>query len=757
MSAPDGDRAGPFRVTPAGLEAVLEHVDEVVLGCDADGTVRFASESFRTMLGYAPSLFAGHNIVEIVHPDDLPGIIEELTRWAGRTGTPRGLPTTVRTADGDWVRIRYDAAIGQNFGSIGSLIVTLRLESSTGVAERELRARTLNMDRIVRISSAFLHLPTEDFDKGIDIAIDEVASLEDVTRVSVWRFVGNQVVRRAFWQAAAGAPSVPLADRIRMTEFVSLQRAAEGEDTYLNEPWTHGPEYAAERGMFLAAGSTAALISPMSAGGAFVGIVMVETTTISGFSAIHLDAVHSACAVLAEAFLRHDVEQRLAEQALTDRVTGLANRWAFDAELERGLSDLTAGQSQGLALAILDLDRFKVVNDTFGHAAGDQLLVDVARRLQHGAPRGTMLARLGGDELLVLVENVPTPDDSLRIVEDLVQCLAIPFDLPAGAISLTVSGGVAHTTDGSVGVGELMRLADIALYRMKGLGGDALALANPDTHRPRSHRLRRESELHEAVQHQKLSVHFQPEFDLRSGDLVGAEALVRWDHPIDGLLAAGEFVPLAEASGLIDAMGRQVLRMACEQAVPWCKRLGTRPFVLRVNVAARQLRNDDFVEQIEDTLVDTGLDPTALCLELTESTLLTDPAVAAVRFGALRALGIGLAVDDFGTGYSSYLQLRSLPLTALKIDQSFVSGLPDNATDGAIVAATLGLAAALDLTVTAEGVETEGQRDALIALGCPTAQGYLLGRPMTAEAFAALVESTVAATSGGEPAREAHP
>lgn len=728
-----------FSVTSAGMRALLEHVDEVVICCDADGTIRFASNSFRTLLGYAPELFIGRNIIEIVHPDRVEEAINALSRWNGRIGTPRGDPTTVKTADGEWIDVRYDAAIGDDFGDCGTLVLTVRPEGTLNRSERELRARARNDDRLVRLATAFLNLPTDEFGQGVDITAAELGSLENVTRVSVWRMIDEQLVRQASWQAAISAPKVPLSRRIRVNEYASTARAAKGDDVMLTNPWLFDDSFAADKALFDAAGVTSCLICPMFAGDEFVGIIMLESTLPDSFGAVHLSATHSACAVLAEAFLRNDAERLLAKHAHSDRVTGLANRWAFDVDLECALDDLKDGTLSGIALAVVDLDRFKVVNDTFGHSVGDHLLAEVALRLRRHADGNTTLARLGGDEILVLIQGVPDADEAIQRIEALMSALKMPFNLPTGVMSLTASVGVSHTTDGDTEMGELMSQADVAMYRMKAIGGDAIALADPDSHIARSQRLRRENDLARAVEAGTLSAHFQPEYELATGKLLGAEALVRWQHPRDGLLSAAEFVPLIETSGLVEEMGRQVLRSACAQWAQWVEENPGDHLLLRVNVAARQLRQDSFVYQVEDVIKEAGLAPEHLCLELTESSLLDDPQAAASRFAELRALGVGLAIDDFGTGYSSYLQLRSLPLTALKIDRSFVTDLPTSHTDRAIVAATLELARALELTVTAEGVETQEQRDVLIELGCPSAQGYLLGRPMPAKDFAALL------------------
>ena len=572
--------------------------------------------------------------------------------------------------------MHYDAAVGSDFGGIGSLVLTLRLESSIDIVERELRARAFNDDRIMRLSSAFLNLPTEDFEKGLDIAVGEIASLETVTRVSVWRTDGDRMVRRSCWESSIKAPTFPLPERVRRDDFATLKRAAEGKDTLLMEPWRYGPEFETEREAYRISGVTSCLVSPMMAGEEFVGTVMIETTLQEEFGAVDIGAVHSACAILAEAFLRNDAERLLARQARVDRVTGLSNRWAFDVDLECALEELRSDGMDGLALAVIDLDRFKAVNDTFGHAIGDHLLAEVAHRLRHQADDRTTLARLGGDEILVLVQHVDGPDEAYEVLEHLLEVFRVPFNLPSGALALTASAGLAHTADGDTEMGELMARADVAMYQVKATGGDAVTIADRDSHIERSQRLRREADLQRAIQAGTLWVHYQPEVELATGRLLGAEALIRWQHPHSGLMTAAEFIPLIESTALIETVGRQVLREACKAASRWRGRVVGDDFLIRVNVAARQLRQERFVQEVGDALADADLPPSALCLELTESTLLTDPTVAVERFGQLRSLGVGLAIDDFGIGYSSFLQLRSLPLSALKIDRSFVTDLP---------------------------------------------------------------------------------
>jgi EAL domain-containing protein (putative c-di-GMP-specific phosphodiesterase class I) len=273
------------------------------------------------------------------------------------------------------------------------------------------------------------------------------------------------------------------------------------------------------------------------------------------------------------------------------------------------------------------------------------------------------------------------------------------------------------------------------MYQAKAAGGDRVVGDDAQLRAEVGRRLQREAELRSAIEDGGLVVHYQGEWDLTTGELVGAEALARWEHPVEGLLAAGAFIPLAEECGLVEPLGERVLRLACAQVAAWKADGLAGEFLLRVNLSARQLRDHSTVELVAEVLEDTGLAARDLCLELTESAILVDPEGAVRTLQALRVLGVGLAVDDFGTGYSSMLYLKRLPITALKVDQAFVAGLPDDPGDVAIVQSTVQLADLLGLSLTAEGVETEAQRAALVRLGCRHAQGFGLARPEPAEVF----------------------
>ena len=724
-----GDRSGTDR---ALLAALLHHIDEAVVVVDGQAAITWASPGVRTLLGHDPDAIVGESILALLHPDEVEGVLDSVARWAGRPGAPRGEVHRVRAADGAWVPLRYDALSGPAIEGLGDLVLTLRPASAVAAAVdgADLRARDEAGERLVRLASAFLDAGPRAFDGAMQRALVELSGLEWVTRLSVWRRVGDRHQRRAEWVAASNQPTAALPHRVPVHSTTLLRRLEALQEVHVRSVAHLPDDWAADRTALLAAGVRSALAVPLAAAGRCEGFLLAEVTLDdAAFDAAHLTALRSAAAIITAAFARNDVEVELRRRALQDPLTGLGNRFAFDEALAAALLHLGRGAGGGLAVALVDLDRFKVVNDALGHRAGDRLLAEVIARMAARTEEGTTMARLGGDELLVLHEGVADVDDAVARTQALVDALGAPFDVGGRPWALTASVGVAHTAAADVAPDELLRRADVAMYRAKAAGGARIATDDEAARTAVAGRVRREGELRSALDEGGLVVHHQGEWDLHTGQLVGAEALVRWPHPDLGLLTAAEFVPLAEESDLIVPLGTWVLGRACQELAGWRRSGLDGGFELRVNLSARQLRQDDLVDQVADALAVAEVPADAVCLELTESALLVDPEGAVVTLQRLRDLGVGLAVDDFGTGYSSMLYLKRLPLTALKVDRAFVAGLPDDPGDQAIVGACVQLADALGLQVTAEGVETEAQRQALLDLGCHRAQGFLLSRP----------------------------
>ncbi|CAG2161148.1 hypothetical protein LMG26411_08033 [Cupriavidus numazuensis] len=415
-------------------------------------------------------------------------------------------------------------------------------------------------------------------------------------------------------------------------------------------------------------------------------------------------------------------DERIRHLASYDDLTGLLNRQQFNEQVRQTL-DQAQRKRQRIGVMFIDLDRFKVINDTLGHDAGDAVLQEFAARLRTALGGANVVARLGGDEFAVLVPQCDDVDVLNQMATKILRNTIAPVRLVGSDYRISASIGVSIFPDDGVSAPVLLRGADIAMYRAKSRGGNSMQFhsAAMDTASPE--RLTLEASLAQALVRDELSLNFQPIYHLKSQCVIGFEALMRWHHPNFGDVSPGQFISLAEETGLIRTLGQFALRRACEEAMRWPALL-----TIAVNVSTRQLIESDFLEQVTSTLRDTGLAPERLRLEITESALMRQAAVPLLE--QIRKLGVRLSIDDFGTGYSSLMYLKRLPLDSIKLDRSFVRGLPHDPNDSAIACAVIALGKSLKLSVVAEGVERVEQRDFLDAAGCDAIQGYLLSRPM---------------------------
>ena len=447
---------------------------------------------------------------------------------------------------------------------------------------------------------------------------------------------------------------------------------------------------------------------------------------------LHVAAVGGIVLNYRDVTERVSLQRRLAYEARHDTLTGLPNRAKFQEQLEQAVR----GRGE-IGVLFIDLDRFKVVNDSLGHDVGDDLLREVAARLRSTVRSGELLARLGGDEFTVLVTG-DTLGEIGRLAERVVRVFQEPFLIEGQALFVNVSVGIAATTGGACPPAELLRSADAAMYVAKEHGGGRYEFFTPEQHDRVLGRLRLETDLRRAIDEGELVLHYQPVYSLRDGRMLGAEALVRWQRG-DELVPPMEFIPLAEETGLVLPLGRWVLREACEQLVRWRRAGAAGPgFAMSVNLSARQFREPTLVADVAGILAETGAPGRCLVLELTETALLEDVTVTAATLRDLRKLDVSVALDDFGTGYSSLSYLCELPIDVIKIDRSFVRDVDHDEGRAAIVATIVALAHQLGLEATAEGIETSSQQDALRDAGCDSGQGYLLARPMLPAAFEAL-------------------
>jgi diguanylate cyclase (GGDEF)-like protein len=495
-----------------------------------------------------------------------------------------------------------------------------------------------------------------------------------------------------------------------------------------------------------AAGTSVVLtVVPPVCGGVILILLVIRLALVGQVAAVRAEELTERSASLTQAMAEQDELQReLASRALRDPLTGVANRYVLTDRMDQ-LSGHAVNRGQ--ALMMLDLDGFKDVNDSFGHPVGDQVLIDVARRLTSAIPEGAVLVRLGGDEFGVLLEDA-TASQAQRVAAAILEALRVPFFVAGREVFLSASVGMVIT-----GVGEQppaasdgLRDADQALYAAKAAGRNRVIVFHPKLLDERLRQARMTNELRHAVSRKELMVHYQPIVALGNGSVVGVEALVRWPSRTRGMVSPSEFIPVAEQTGLIDEIGSWVLRRACRDARPWYDVYGTS---VGVNVSGRQLADPGFADTVLNIVAEAGLPGSALTLELTESTLIENTADPIVQgqLARLRERGVQVAIDDFGTGYSSLSYIARLPVDVVKIDSSFTSGPVDSTVPHdpvRVVRAILQLISGLNLTAIAEGIETGEQAEILRKFDCPYGQGYYFSPPVPADRIRSLLASHVA-------------
>ena len=500
-------------------------------------------------------------------------------------------------------------------------------------------------------------------------------------------------------------------------------------------------------------GIVSGIAVPLLGGEGTVGVLAVHARRVRRFTANEVAMLQAMASVVATAWEQVALRERLSHQALHDPLTGLPNRALLLDRLGQALSRRPGARNNAarVAVALIDLDDFKAVNDGLGHAAGDDVLRTVANRLASAVRPADTLARFGGDEFALLCDAVPDEQAAVAIVNRLLAAAAAPLAVEGAVLTVTASAGVALTAGDRVPVTTaeaLLREVDTALYRAKHHGGARAELFDEGMQIRAQARRTLEFELRRAIDRDELVIHYQPIRSAADQHVTAVEALVRWQHPVRGMLAPDEFLPLAEQTGLIVPLGRWVLRAACQQAAQWQRRRQGGPgeqLRIAVNVSPRQLEDHELPVQVAEVIKSTGLMPGTLSIELTETALFDESEAGHVALTRLVAAGATLILDDFGTGYSSLTHLARFPIEALKIDRSFTAGLDKDQRDTAIVSAVIALGAKLGVNVIAEGVETSEQLATLRRMGCPAVQGFLLDRPRPRPIWEPRVTEVVAA------------
>jgi diguanylate cyclase (GGDEF)-like protein/PAS domain S-box-containing protein len=737
-----------------GYRHLVERLPAIVYAAELgeNGRWRYVSPQIEEILGYTPEewLADAGLWARLLHPDDRERALEQETRKTLGTRNPPPVDYRMITRDGRTVWILDEAVLEPDEAGTPIWHGVLYDITERKSAEQELRRSAAQQAAVARLGGRALK--DGDPDQLMREAVSVLIEIEGVAAVCIWEAGrdGRRLVLRAGLEGRVDGSERASAARDSHAGAALESRLHVIVDDWSSERRFSMPPVLRVMGV---RGSLAVTIDGKQRP---FGVLDVHSAEPNRFTPQDVHFVQASANVLADAFERHAANEALRHRVLHDPLTGLPNRLSFVDVLGAALSR-SAVSGSPVGVLFLDLDNFKLINDSLGHHAGDELLRAVAPRLRSHLRPGDIVARFGGDEFGILVDRLADEAEAMAIAKRIAGAFAEPYPMD----------GVDHFVTGSVGIAVahpsarepveaemLIRDADAAMYRAKERGRARCELFDAEMRAGALQRLEVERELRLALEREELEVHYQPMVALRSGEIVGLEALVRWRHPARGLLDPGQFVEIAEDSGLIEPIGRWVQENACRDALGWHQlRPDERPLDVSVNLSARQVTSPDLAESIGEILAATGLDPVHLRLEITESALVEESALAMGSLEALSDLGVGLVLDDFGTGYSSLAYLNRFPFDGLKIDRSFVEALGVEQERTAIVQAIIGMARALSLDVIAEGVENEAQLSELSRLGCDYAQGHLFSRALPAEGIAALLREGTRLYSGISPGR----
>jgi diguanylate cyclase (GGDEF)-like protein/PAS domain S-box-containing protein len=681
---------GSLRQSERRFRALVQHASDIILVVAPDGTIAYASPAFEQVLGYRPHESVGMLMNGIMDLEDVARFaqLDDVTPLASASAR---VETRLRHHDGSWRWFEVTFTNVLNDPSVEGWVANLRDISERKQSEAALR----------QAQEVFRHAFD---DAGIGMTLIDPAGTIIRSNEAM-----HQMLRYEVGDALTGLNLVDITHpddrRVTLDNLRELEtRSSDG--------------FRLEERLLRSDGETVWVALTVS--------TVEDDDGSTMFSIGQLEDISE----------RRAFSDRLKYEAAHDAMTGLLNRSSFT---DRVTQTLAADDESGRKAAVLfiDLDHFKIINDSLGHAAGDDLLMTVAQRLRNTLRPGDLLARFGGDEFVLLCTNISGSRAVSTIAQRMIAAVADPITIGTDEVFVTASIGIAIANDDDTAE-TLLRHADTAMYRAKNDGRARSVVFRPDHHGRAVTALKTGNDLHRALDRDELVMHYQPIVDLRTGRVLGFEALIRWNHPERGLLAPAAFIPFAEESGLIVPMGAWALETACRQTAHWQSvrdgiAPGGPPLTISVNLAARQVADRTLAKTVANIIGHTGIAANAVCLELTENTLMQDTASTVEALHALRSQGVHLSIDDFGTGYSSLSYLKRFPVESLKIDRSFIDGLGREREDTSIVEAIIRLAHALELSAVAEGLETPTQLETLRTLGCDFAQGYLLGRPQAAE------------------------
>ncbi|MDR3436054.1 EAL domain-containing protein [Telmatospirillum sp.] len=688
-----------LKESEARYRLLADHCSDMIASLDLEGRYLYVSPASVTLFGQTEDDLIGRLAIDFTHPDDValfPAVIAQILKEQG----VRTLTFRRRHKDGrySWVESKVQG-VRDATGAVTQIILTARDISERRQAEEDLRVA----------ATAF------ETQEGMVITTSDQTILR---------------VNQAFSEITGYAPSDAIGHK------ATLLKSGRHDQAFYDAMWTKIAETGMWRGEIWNRRKN--------------GEIYPEWLTITAVKNPAGEVTHYVGA-FTDITKRKATEEAIEHLAFYDPLTRLPNRRLLMDRLTQALV-ANARSKRGGALLFIDLDNFKTVNDTLGHDKGDLLLQQTAKRLISCVRKSDTVARLGGDEFVVMLEDLSANRNEAAVQartigDKILAALNEPYKITSYECDSSSSIGITLFCNHGDDVDAIIKHADLAMYRAKTSGRNSLCFFDPEMQQAATARAVLANELQTAVETEQFVLHYQPQVDGK-GRLTGAEALLRWQHPDRGLISPADFIPLAEETGLMLPLGLWVLRTACRQLVQWAAREGTAHLTVSVNVSACQFRQADFVERVLETVDAIGADPTKLTLELTESMLIEDIDDTIAKMGQMKERGLSFSLDDFGTGYSSLAYLKSLPLSELKIDRSFITDVHSDPNSGAIAKTIVFLAQSLGLTVIAEGVETELQRTFLDNHGCRDYQGFLFSRPLPLDAFEAFAAQDFVDTCG---------
>lgn len=670
--------------TQEHFRALIQNSSDIITVVDAEGTILYQSPSMKSTLGHEPEERIGRNALEaagLLHPEDVSAKKEAFANALRHPSTPVVVEVRMRHRDGSWLNLEEIITSLLADPSVNGVVLNARCVTHRKKAEKELRESEERFRSVVERTTDGVFMA----DPATNAVLESNAALQ-----SMLGYTAEELSSMKLYEIIAE-------DRESVDQ--NMQRLKEEKSLFIGER-----RYRHKDGSLLS----------------------VEVSA----SAVPFKDGEALCYIIRDVSERKALEEQLRYQAFHDSLTGLPKRALLLDRLGHALSR-TGREDRPVAVLLLDLNHFKMINDSLGHDAGNAVLVGVAERIRTSVRPGDVVGRIFGDEFAVLLEAPSDIDEARRVAERIQGRLQEPFEIEGHEVLVSLSIGMALGEPAQDRPEEVLRRADLAMYSAKKNGKAECEEYSPSMEVQIANRVDLERDLRRAVEREEFEAHYQPIVELQTGEVVGVEALARWRHPERGLVEAREFIEIAEETGLIRSIGRMVVEEACRQVQEWRRRYPNRVPILGVNLSANQ-----FVQQpnlLPKILNETGLEPSALLVEITERAVMDDAEFALVKLKELKGLGVSLAIDDFGMGHSCLYHLKHMPIDFLKIDRAFITELGDDQGDEAIVSGTVGLAHALGVIAVAEGVETADQQEILRKLGCDLAQGYYFSEPVPGE------------------------